>query len=100
MRAAPRFALITSVVLILLPEPGPALIDGHQTRRGTERQSVRYLLRSFVSAWNRNNAEAVAQLFLNDGKFISTLRDPKLHHAPKSSRRSEGNTTRHSQERL
>lgn len=71
MRAAPRFALITSVVLLLLPEPGPALIAGHQTHWATERQSVRYLLRSFVSAWNRNDAEALAQLFSPDGIFVS-----------------------------
>jgi uncharacterized protein (TIGR02246 family) len=72
MRAASRFASITSIVLILLPQPGLSLFAGHQTRGATERQSIRYLLRSFVSAWNRNDAEAVAQLFLNDGKFIST----------------------------
>ena len=72
LRAVPRFALITSIVLVLLPEPGRALIAGHQTRSATERQSIRYLMRSFVSAWNRNDAKAVAQLFLNEGKFIST----------------------------
>lgn len=70
-RVAPCLALITSIVFALLPDPCPALTAG-QTRRATDQQSVRYLLRSFVSAWNRNDAEAVAQLFLNDGKFIST----------------------------
>lgn len=72
MRAAPRFASITSIMLVLLPEPGPSLVASHQPPRASERQSIRYLMRSFVSAWNRNDAEAVAQLFLNEGKFIST----------------------------
>ena len=71
-RAAPGLAIIASIVLVLLLEPCPVLVSGDQTRRATDQQSVRYLLRSFVSAWNRNDAEAVAQLFLNDGRFIST----------------------------
>jgi uncharacterized protein (TIGR02246 family) len=71
--ATSRLILIANTVIIFLLQVSILPFAPAQSHDGkaVDRQAIQDVVHSFVSAWNRSDAQAVAQLFSRDGTFVS-----------------------------
>jgi uncharacterized protein (TIGR02246 family) len=59
-------------LIVMMPTVTSALPKGAESRPDvTDKDAVRKVLGRFVSAWNREDTDALVQLFLPEGSFIS-----------------------------